>query len=75
MRKEPDVKWRRVTNPDCWNGINDGFNETNAKMVCEKCHQEFLFDLKCDRCGSSKLVLSTAMSGRGYPRYRGLALS
>jgi len=64
-KKEPDVKWRRVRNPDCWNGINGGFNQTNAKMVCKKCHNEFSFDLKCPRCGSSQLVLDTAMGGRG----------
>ena len=64
-KKEPDAKWRRVRNPDCWNGINGGFNQTNAKMVCKKCHQEFPFDLRCHGCGSPKLVLSTSMGGRG----------
>jgi chloride channel protein, CIC family len=65
MKKETDAKWRRVRNPDCWNGINGGFNETNAKMVCNKCHQEFPFDLKCETCGSTKLVLGTAMGVPG----------
>jgi hypothetical protein len=52
-------KWRRVRNPDCWNGVNGGFNPSNAKMVCRKCHREFPFDLRCQNCGSSQLVLDT----------------
>jgi hypothetical protein len=65
MKKEPDAKWRRVRNPDCWDGVHGGFNESNAKMVCKKCHQEFPFDLKCEICGSSKLVLGTAADTPG----------
>jgi CIC family chloride channel protein len=64
-RKESDAKWCRVRNPDCWNGVNGGFNQSNAKMVCKKCHQEFPFDLTCETCGSSKLVLGTAMATPG----------
>ena len=59
------AKWRRVRNPDCWNGVNRGFNQDNAKMLCQKCHQEFPFDLKCGRCGSSKLALDTVMETPG----------
>ena len=65
MKTETDAKWRRVRNPDYWNGSTDGFNETNAKMVCKKCDQEFPFDLKCASCGSLKLVLGTAMGTPG----------
>ena len=65
MKKETNAKWRRVRNPDCWNGINGGFNGTNAKMVCHKCHEEFPFDLKCTTCGSARLVLGTAMGVPG----------
>ena len=65
MKKEPDAKWRRVRNPDCWNGVHGGFNESNAKMICKKCHQEFPFDLKCEICGSSELVLGTAAATPG----------
>ncbi len=60
MKKEPQVKWGRVRNPDNWDGLHGGFDENNAKMVCRKCHQESPFDLKCRVCGSSKLVLGTA---------------
>jgi chloride channel protein, CIC family len=60
MKNEADTKWRRVRNPDYWDGVTDGFDATNAKMVCKKCHREFPFDLKCAVCGSSKLVLGTA---------------
>jgi hypothetical protein len=63
--KQPESKWRRVRNPDCWNGVNGGFNRSNAKMVCKKCHHEFPFDLKCESCGSSKLVLDTVMETPG----------
>jgi hypothetical protein len=65
MEREADAKWVRVRNPDYWNSVTDGFNETNAKMVCEKCHREFGFDLKCALCGSSKLVLGTAAETPG----------
>lgn len=58
-------KWRRVRNPDCWNGVNGGFNPSNAKMVCRKCRHEFPFDLRCQNCGSSKLVLDTVMETPG----------
>jgi CBS domain-containing protein len=61
----PKPKWRRVRNPDCWNGVNGGFNHDNAQMVCQKCHQEFPFDLKCESCGSSKLVLDSVMATPG----------
>jgi CBS domain-containing protein len=63
--KESGANWRRVRNPDCWNGVNRGFNQSNAEMVCQKCHQEFPYDLKCETCGSSKLVLDTAMATPG----------
>ena len=59
------AKWRRVRNPDCWNGVNGGFNPSNAKMVCRKCHHEFPFDLRCQNCGSPKLVLDTVMETPG----------
>jgi chloride channel protein, CIC family len=62
---QPKPKWRRVRNPDCWNGVNRGFNQNNAQMVCQKCHQEFPFDLRCEGCGSSKLVLDTVMATPG----------
>jgi CBS domain-containing protein len=65
MEKQADAKWVRVRNPDYWNGFTDGFNETNSKMVCAKCHREFPFDLKCPMCGSSKLVLATAAETPG----------
>lgn len=60
-----EVKWRHVRNPDAWNGQNGGFNQSNAKMVCRKCHKEFPFDLKCENCGSSKLVLDMVMETPG----------
>ena len=63
--KQLAAKWRRVRNPDCWNGVNGGFNPSNAKMVCGKCHHEFPFDLRCQNCGSSKLVLDTVMETPG----------
>lgn len=63
--KRPESKWRRVRNPDCWNGVNGGFNRSNAKMVCKKCHHEFPFDLKCESCRSSKQVLDTVMETPG----------
>jgi H+/Cl- antiporter ClcA/CBS domain-containing protein len=57
--------WTRVRNPDCWNGRNGGFNASNAKMICQRCHQEFPFDLRCSNCGSSSLVLDTAAETPG----------
>lgn len=63
--QEPPVKWRRVRNPDAWNGVNREFNCSNARMVCGKCHKEFPFDLKCGGCGSSKLVLDMVMETPG----------
>jgi chloride channel protein, CIC family len=57
--------WRRVTDVDCWNGTHDGFNETNAKMVCKRCRREFPFNLKCNNCRSRTLVLDTVMGGQG----------
>jgi hypothetical protein len=42
-----------------------GGNQDNAQMVCQKCHQEFPFDLKCESGGSSKLVLDTVMATPG----------
>jgi chloride channel protein, CIC family len=65
MKKEADAKWVRVWNFDCWNGLNDGFDKTNAKMVCKKCHGEFPFDLKCPACEGSKMVLGTAAETPG----------
>jgi chloride channel protein, CIC family len=59
------AKWRRVRNPDCWNGVNGGFNPSNAKMVCRKCHHEFPFDLRCENCGSTNLVLDNVMETPG----------
>src|SRR5262249_37331560 len=47
MKSETQAKWVRVSNIDYWNGSTDGFNRTNAKMVCQKCHGEFPFDFKC----------------------------
>ena len=72
-RREPIVAapsgnhrhWSRVRNPDCWNGKNGGFNPSNAKMVCRRCHQEFPFDLRCANCGSPSLVLDTAAETPG----------
>jgi len=65
MDKESEAKWVRVRNPDYWNGATGGFNETNSKLVCEKCHREFPFGLKCARCGSAQLVLDTAAETPG----------
>ena len=65
MKTEPSAKWRRVRNPDCWSGVNGGFNKSNAKMVCKKCHKEFPFDLKCSICDGSRLVLGTAAATPG----------
>lgn len=65
MKKEADAKWVRVRNFDDWNGLNDGFDETNAKMVCKKCHREFPFDLKCPACEGSKMALGTAAETPG----------
>jgi CBS domain-containing protein len=56
----PAPHWSRVRDPDCWNGKNGGFNASNAKMVCQRCHQEFPFSSTCSKCGSSQLVLDTA---------------
>ena len=65
MKKQFNPEWRRVRNPGCWNGVTGGFNESNAKMICKKCHTEFPFDLKCTTCGSSELVLATAAGTPG----------
>jgi CIC family chloride channel protein len=65
MKQQPEAKWRRVRNLDYWNGLTGGFTKSNAKMVCKKCHQEFPFDLTCEKCGSPKLVLGTAAATPG----------
>jgi CBS domain-containing protein len=65
MKKESEAEWVRVRNIDYWNGGTDGFDRTNAKMVCKKCHREFPFDLKCPACGSSKMVLGRAAETPG----------
>jgi len=54
-----------VRNPDRWDGVTGGFDGSNAKMVCKKCHREFPFDLKCSECGNAKLVLGTAAETPG----------
>jgi len=64
-QSEREARWRRVRNPDCWNGSNGGFNPANAKMVCGKCHDEFPFDFKCQNCGKAELVLDMAMETPG----------
>jgi chloride channel protein, CIC family len=65
MNKETGAKWVRVRNPDYWDGLTDGFDNTNAKMVCKKCHREFPFDFECTVCGSSEFVLGTAAEAPG----------
>ena len=65
VEPQSKAKWRRVRNPDCWNGLSRGFNQNNAKMVCQKCHKESPFDLPCASCGGSKMVLDTVMATPG----------
>jgi Voltage gated chloride channel len=59
-RNVSGAKWSRVTHPDHWNGTNERFNESNAKLVCDRCHCEVPFNFRCQTCGSSKFVLATA---------------
>ena len=39
-RNDSGAKWSRITNPDRWNGTKGGFNESNAKLVCNRCHYQ-----------------------------------
>jgi chloride channel protein, CIC family len=44
-----------------WNSANHGFNATNAKMVCTKCHQHLPFEMTCEACGGLDFELGTAL--------------
>ncbi len=65
MKKEPGPKWSRVRSLDWWNGVTGGFDQRNARMICNKCHAEFPFDLKCSACGGIRLVLDTVAATPG----------
>jgi len=58
-----EPRWQLVpTKGGYWNPKNHGFNSTNAKMICRHCRAEFPFDLACEACGNTDLVLATGMS-------------
>jgi CBS domain-containing protein len=44
-----------------WNPANHGFNASNAKMVCMKCHRHLPFEMNCEICGGADFELGTAL--------------